>query len=180
MFSLVGLVFFILISSCTEAATFDSVTLSADGSVLTVRMTDGTVVTPQLETGRFDKEQSQFVSPKTSGDGRYVGWLTAYPELGASYAMTAELVVMDLSQRLHYFHGNWGLVSEWCFPNRPGEVVFAVSFFHGATEHDVELRRIEDEKLLARYLIPPVGQKRDQALGNGPDWLKCISDAVSR
>ena len=180
MFRLAALVFLILISSCTEAATFDSITLSEDGSVLTVRMTDGTVVTPRLETGRFDKEQSQFVFPKISGDGKYIGWLAAYHELGASYAMTAELAVMDLSQRLHYFHGNWGLVSEWCFPNRPGQVVFAVSFSHGVTEHDVELRRIDDEKLLARYLIPPVWQDRAQALGNAPDWFKCISDAVSR
>ncbi len=180
MFRLAALVFLILISSCTEAATFDSITLSEDGSVLTVRMTDGTVVTPRLETGRFDKEQSQFVSPKISGDGKYVGWLAAYHELGASYAMTAELAVMDLSQRLHYFHGNWGLVSEWCFPNRPGQVVFAVSFSHGVTEHDVELRRIDDEKLLARYLIPPVWQDGAQALGNAPDWFKCISDTVSR
>jgi hypothetical protein len=96
MFSLVGLGFLILISSCTEAATFDSVTSSDDGSVLTVRMTDGTVVTPQFEAARFDKAQSQFVSPKISEDGKYVGWLAAYPELGASYAMTAELAVMDL------------------------------------------------------------------------------------
>ena len=64
MSSLAGLVFPILISSCTEAATFDSVSLSDNGSVLTVRMTDGTVVTPRLETGRFDKEQSQSVCPK--------------------------------------------------------------------------------------------------------------------
>ena len=64
MSSLAGLVFPILISSCTEAATFDSVTLSDDGSVLTVSMTHGAVVTPHLETGRFDKEQSQSVSPK--------------------------------------------------------------------------------------------------------------------
>ena len=70
----------------------------------------------------------RFVAPNISGDGKYVGWLAAYPELGASYAMTAELAVLDLSQRLHYFHGDWGLVSEWCAPNRPGEVVFAELF----------------------------------------------------
>ena len=180
MSSLAGLVFPILISSCTEAATFDSVSLSDNGSVLTVRMTDGTVVTPRLETGRFDKEQGEFVAPKVSGDGKYIGWHAPYPDLGPSYAMTAELVVMDLSQRLHYFHGDWGLISGWCFPNTPGEVVFAVSFSHGVTEHDVELRRIDDEKLLARYLIPPGGQERAQALDNAPDWFKCISDTVSR
>ena len=64
MFSVAGFVVLILISSCTDAASFDSVTLSDDGSVLTVRMTDGTVVTPRLETGRFDKEQGEFVAPK--------------------------------------------------------------------------------------------------------------------
>src|SRR4051794_21191754 len=111
MFSRAALIFLILISSSTEAATFDSVTLSHDGSVLTVRMTDGAVITPQLETGRFDKEQSQFVAPKISGDGKYIGWLAAYPDMGASYAMTVELAVGDLNQRLHYFHGDWGMVS---------------------------------------------------------------------
>jgi hypothetical protein len=64
MFSLVRLGFLILISSCTEATTFDTVILPDDGSVLTLHMTDGTVVTPQLEAGRFEKAQSQFVFPK--------------------------------------------------------------------------------------------------------------------
>ena|SRR5690348_16906367 len=180
MFSLLALVFLSLISCCTEAATFETVTLSGDGRVLTVRMTDGTVVTPRLEMGRFDTEQSQFIAPKISPDGKYVGWLAAYPDLGASYATAAELAIMGLSQRLHYFHGNWGVVMDWCFPTTSGEVVFAVSFPHGLSEHDVELRRIGDEILLASYLIPSDGEERAQALGKAPDWFACISGAFSR
>jgi hypothetical protein len=180
MFGRAGLVSLILISSFTEAATFGSVGLSDDASVLTVRMTDGTVLSPRPETDRFDKEQSEFVAPKISEDGKFVGWLAAYPGLGASYAMTAELVMMDLRRRLHHFHGDWALVGAWCFPNEPGEVVLAVSFSHGLTEHDVQLRRIDDDKLLARYRIPSGGQERAHALSNAPDWFTCIRAAVSR
>ena len=179
MFARAGLLSLILVSSYGDAATFDSISLSDDASVLTVRMTDGTVVTPQLEMGRFDNKQSQFVAPKISEDGKYVGWLAAYPGLGASYAMPAELVVIDLRQRLHYFHGDWGLVSEWCFPNVPSEVVFSIAFSHGLTEQEIQLRRVDDEKLVARYFIPSGGQERAQVLANAPDWFTCIRDAVS-
>ena len=77
MFVRAGLLSLILISSNIEAATFDRIGLSDDASVLAVRMTDGAVVTPQLEMGRFDNKQSQFVAPKISEDGMYVGWLAA-------------------------------------------------------------------------------------------------------
>ena len=167
-------------SLCAKAVDFKSVTLSEDRHVLTIHLSDGTDFSAPLENGRFDNEQDEFYDPQVSPDGKYVGWLAAYAGLGTSYSMLAELNVMDRDRRVHYFHGDVGLTFEWCFADKPGEVVFSSRMAHGITDHDFDLSRIDDEKPLLHYSIPPSGPQRDQTVREAPSWFRCIPDWATR
>jgi len=153
-----------------NAAEFRAVRLSDDGKELVITQFDGsTVRAPRLQ------DQDSFDTAQVSTDGRYVGWLALYP-LGASYSEPIELVVLSQRQRLHRFHGHFGMVFRWCFWPKQNAVVYAFSFPHGQTDTGFELRRIDDERLLGRYAIPFDAGKRNGTIRVAPAWVRCIPD----
>ena len=146
------------------ATSFQEVYLSEDATSLVVRRSNGTTFNaPKLE------QQDSFQAPQVSRRGEYAGWLAAYPNMGASYSLPINLVLVDRSNRLHRFSGNFGMVFGWCFSPSQESVVYRFSFPHGQTPTGFEMRRISDGRLLRQYSIPwNVGH-----LDRVPKWAKC-------
>jgi hypothetical protein len=102
----------------------------------------------------IDAGATGFENPKISPDGRLVGWLADFPPgCCESYSVSLELVVMDVSRRLHVFSPPRAIVG-WCFSKDSRAVVYSMAELHGPTDEQFELRSVEDGKLLKRFDLP--------------------------
>lgn len=157
-----------------QAATFLLAELKNEGARLLITRTDNT----QTEAPAF-KDQDGFAKPRIAPGGKSVGWLALYPNLGASYSQSLELVVLDDAQRLHRFAGNFGMVYAWCFNVRGDAVVFKYQFPHGSTPIAFDMRRVSDGHLLRHTTLDPIGPDEDEKTvvrNRAPKWTSCAQD----
>lgn len=141
---------------------FTQASLDQDGGRLWLRRTDGShTAAPKLEG------QDAFGDPAVASTRRHVGWLALFPDQGASYSQPLFLVVMDTSNRIQRFRGDFGMVFRWCFTPSGKEVVFQSSFPHGLTPVEFEMRRIGDGSLVRRLRLP---ENWDKPV---PSWANC-------
>jgi hypothetical protein len=142
----------------------------ADGSELVVTRTDGSKLSVPKSAG-----QDAFDKAAISDSGRYVGWL-ALSNLGDSYPQPLGLDVLDTSNRIQHFRGDFGMVSGWCFGKQDSTVTYTYSFPHGVTPIGFDMRRLNDGKLLRRFqmnLAKP-GENDDKRVRNvAPSWTLC-------
>lgn len=174
----VGVLLTIFTAQNAVAAEFIDTQLSKDHHTLLISTSDGREIKAPLAGSEYTDVgggQDAFEDPQISNDGKYVGWLAAYPG-GASYSQPLHLTIMDQTEHVHYFAGEWGMVFRWCFGQKPGEVVYTISFPHGVTPTDFVLSRIDDEQVLAEYLIPEADPVRAKSIATAPEWIRCISD----
>ena len=159
------------------AQTFSSASLVKGGTELVLKRVDGKVsVAPRFE------EQDKFSQPRIAPDGRTAGWLALYPDLGASYSQPLALVLLDQTNRVQRFRGEFGMVHGWCFVDAGTAVVLMYSFPHGITPIGYDKRRIRDGRLLARRQLEPIPAEDDEAAvlsGRTPAWAKCALSAAS-
>lgn len=157
--------------ACSEAASFRSVQLSADGKQLTVTRSDGT----SFEAPRLG-DQDEFGSPAISADHRAVGWLALYPGVGASYSMPLELVVLDTDGHLQRFSGDFGMVFGWCFHPRRHAVIYQVRLPHGSSPLEFEMRDLSGRRLLQKFRLEAVGPDASELEAlrrKAPKWTAC-------
>lgn len=165
----------LLIVLCANASgqhnRFTQALLDQDGGSLQLHRADGSQSAAPTLAG-----QDAFEQPAVASNRRYVGWLALFPNQGASYSQPLYLVVMDTSNRLQRFRGDFGMVFSWCFSPRGTEVVFQSSFPHGVTPVEFQMRRISDGKLLRRLELPENGSLHDEGSAwhqSLPSWAKC-------
>lgn len=168
-------VLFLATNCCAQ--TFFSASLARDASELVLKRGDGEVfVAPRFE------DQDKFSQPLIAPDGRTVGWLALYPDLGASYSQPLGLVLLDQTNRVQHFLGEFGMVHGWCFVDNGAAVVFTYSFPHGITPIGYDKRRIRDGRLLARRQLEPIPAGDDEAAvlrARTPAWAKCALSTAS-
>jgi hypothetical protein len=147
-----------------------------EGASLNLHRDDGSSSpAPLLE------DQDAFDKPAVARNGKYVGWLALYPDRGASYLQPIYLVVTDGANRINRFRSNFGMVFGWCFTPDSQAVVFESAFPHGMTPNALEMRRIDDGKLLRRFDLDPVGPdeaQEDVLLAKAPKWAMCAVKSV--
>lgn len=166
-----------LIVLCANASgqdnRFTKALLDQDGGFLRLHRADGSQsAAPKLE------EQDAFGKPAVASNRRYVGWLALFPNQGASYSQPLYLVVMDTSNRIQRFRGDFGMVFSWCFSPRGTEVVYQSSFPHGATPVEFEMRRISDGRLLRRFKLPESESLQNEEPAwhqQLPSWTRCAA-----
>jgi hypothetical protein len=160
-------------SASGQHSPFTRASLERDGGLLRLHRADGS----QSDAPKLDS-QDAFAAPAIASNRRYAGWLALFPDQGATYSLPLYVVVMDTSNRLQRFRGDFGMVFSWCFSPRGTEVVFRSTFPHGATPVAFEMRRISDGRLLRRLDLP-----EDDALDGGeparrrplPSWATCTA-----
>lgn len=157
-----------------HAAAFGGAELKNEGARLVITQSDNTQSDAPLLG-----DQDGFDKPHIAPDGKSVGWLALYPNLGASYSQPLELVILDDAWRLHRFAGSFGMVYAWCFNAHGDAVVFKYQFPHGATPIAFDMRRISDGRLLKHITLTPLAPDEDEATvvrQRAPKWTSCAQD----
>jgi hypothetical protein len=166
----------VAVSLSVEAAEFRDIRLEEDGSTLNIVRSDGvTFAAPKFE------DQDSFWMPRVSSNRRYAGWLALFPNRGASYSQPLDLVILDVSNQIRHYGGNFGMVFGWCFSESSSAVIYRYQFPHGATPTGFDMRRLKDGKLLRRIQLEPTKPDEDEfqlIRARAPAWTKCArSDA---
>lgn len=160
-----------LLSVAAYAVGYKSASLSIDQTALVITSADGS---------RFDAprlgEQVAYSDPRVSTDGKHVGWLALYPNCCTSYPIALKLVVLDESRHLHTFEGAEIAIFGWCFQTNARSVAYAQGVLHGSDYRHFELRRISDERLLAKYEYPHEERQKAFAQKQAPSWLRCVPE----
>jgi len=150
------------------AAQFSSAVITAGGRSLEYRTTANSAI----EAAPLLKDQTGFQDAKVSPDAKLMGWLAEYPNCCTSYAVPLELIVMDRHRRLHSFSGPQAIFG-WCFASDSKAVAFRQTALHGRSNEVFELRRVQDGKLLQRFVLvwsdPDDESRRPQV----PRWARC-------
>ena len=158
------------------SSTFARADLLGKGATLMLQRHDGSkMAAPKLV------DQDFFGQPAIARNSSYAGWLALFSDRGASYAQPLYLVIMDRSNRVHRFEGEFGMVFGWCFTEDGRSVVYKYSFPHGRTPIAFDMRRIVDEKLLRRFELDPIAPEDDEDAvlqAKAPRWARCAAKSA--
>lgn len=149
------------------AAQFSSAVITAGGRSLEYRTSNSAI-----ETVPLLRDQTGFRDAKVSSDSKLMGWLAEYPNCCTSYPIPLEIVVMDRNRTLHSFSGPQAIFG-WCFARGSKAVAFRQTALHGRSNEVFELRRVQDGKLLQRFVLPWRDPNDGSRHPQVPRWASC-------
>ncbi|MCH8619326.1 hypothetical protein [Undibacterium sp. TS12] len=149
---------FITIPVSAMEMRYQTVSISADQQVLTIRDSKGSSSAPVTE-----EDQVGFQSAALSADHKSAGWLALTKNCCTSYPIPTALLILRNGKIIRRFD-EVPPVWAWRFVGDGSSVAYRQSTVHGSSVIAYTLRRVVDGKILARFTCMP-----NDTTSNNPD-----------